>query len=50
MKNLNLTGLKVALAFFAGTFAFFVAEKSTSASMFWFMHQPRVPKSLIKKD
>ena len=50
MKKINLTGLKVALAFFAGSFAFFVAEKSASASIIWFLHQPKIPESLIKKD
>lgn len=50
MKKIKLIGLKAALILFAGTVALFVAEKSAGASFFWFMHQPPVPKSLLKKE
>lgn len=49
MKMIDKIGLKAGLMLLAGTVALFVAEKSVGASFFWFMHQPSVPKSLLKK-
>lgn len=50
MKKLSLSGLKVAVSVLAGGLALFVAQSSASASLFWHLHQPRIPESLLKDE